>query len=162
MAQDGANKSVNYAGDPVCWVRNNSTNAAGRSTAFLKFHLPVIYKPDVQFALLTVRAASMNGATNAQAHVYALTNNAWSQSNLTWATAPNLAQNVPAGLHYTNNFILGAATGRRSSGSFSPIPSWPTARSTLLISCVARPVGKSRFCWPAKSGFTVTCRTMTV
>ncbi len=113
MVQDGANKSVNYGNSSVCWVRNNSTNAAGRSAAFVKFHLPVIYKPDIQFALLTVRAASINGGTNAQAHVYGLTNNAWSQSNLIWATAPNLAQNVPAGLNYTNNFILGAGEGRK-------------------------------------------------
>ncbi len=116
MVQDGANKSVNYGGSSTCSVRNNSTNAAGRSAAFVKFHLPVIYKPDIQFALLTVRAASMNGATNAQAHVYALTNNAWSQSTLTWVSAPNLAQNVPAGLNYTNNFILGAGDGAKIVG----------------------------------------------
>ncbi len=116
MVQDGANKLANYGGNPVCWVRNNSTNATGRSATFLKFHLPVIYKPDIQFALLTVRAASINGSSNVQAHVYGLTNNAWSQSNLTWATAPNLAQNVPAGLNYTNNFILGAGDGARIVG----------------------------------------------
>ncbi len=116
MVQDGANKSANYGGGSACWVRNNSTNAAGRSAAFVKFHLPVIYKPDIQFALLTIRAASMNGGSNAHAHVYALTNNAWSQSNLVWATAPSLAQNVPAGLDYTNNFILGAGEGAKIVG----------------------------------------------
>jgi hypothetical protein len=116
MVQDGANKSLNYGSSSVCWVRNNSTNTAGRSAAFVKFHLPVIYKPDIQFALLTIRAASMNGSSNAQAHVYGLTNNAWSQTNLVWATAPNLAQNVPAGLNYTNNFILGAGEGAKIVG----------------------------------------------
>jgi hypothetical protein len=116
MVQDGTNKSANYGSNAVCWVRNNSTNAAGRSAAFVKFHLPVIYKPDIQFALLTVRAAMTIGATNAQAHVYGLTNNAWSQSNLTWTTAPNLAQNVPAGLNYTNNFILDAGEGAKIVG----------------------------------------------
>ena len=116
VVQDGENKFANYGGNSACWVRNNSTNAAGRSAAFIKFHLPVIYKPDIQFALLTVRAASLNGGSNAQAHVYGLTNNAWSQGNLTWATAPNLAQGVPAGLNYTNNFILGAGEGAKIVG----------------------------------------------
>ncbi len=82
----------------------------------MKFHLPVIYTPDIQFALLTVRAASINGSSNVQANVYGLTNNAWSQTNLTWAAAPNLAQNVPAGLNYTNNFILGAGDGAKVVG----------------------------------------------
>ncbi len=116
MVEDGANQSANYGSNAVCWVRNNSTNSAARSAALVKFHLPVIYKPDIQFALLTVRAASINGGSNAQAHVYGLTNNAWSQSTLSWATAPNLAQNTPAGWHYTNNFILGAGEGAQIIG----------------------------------------------
>ncbi|MEP6662592.1 MAG: hypothetical protein ABJC04_02910, partial [Verrucomicrobiota bacterium] len=59
MVQDGANKNLNFATDPVCLVKNNSTNASDRSATFLKFHLPTIYLPDIQFALLTIRASSI-------------------------------------------------------------------------------------------------------
>src|SRR5439155_12102921 len=94
MVQDGVNKAVNYGTNTVCWVRNNSTNASLRSATLLKFHLPLVYPPDYQIALLALRASSINGSSNVQAHVYALSNTTWSQNSVTWTTAPNLAQNV--------------------------------------------------------------------
>lgn len=108
MVQDGANKGVNFGANTVCSVRNSSTNASVRSAALVKFHLPTVYHPDFQIALLAVRASSINGSTNVQAHVYGLNDTNWSQSTVTWNNAPNLAQNVAAGSDYTNNFVTGA------------------------------------------------------
>ncbi len=108
MVVDGSNRTLNYGSDTLCYVRNSSTNADNRSVTFLKFHLPAMNKADLQFALLTVRTSSINGGSPVQAHVYGLTNNNWSETTLTWANAPNLTQNVPPGLDYTNNFLLGA------------------------------------------------------
>ena len=108
MVADGSNRALNYGSNTTCRVRDNSTSSSVRSAAFLKFHLPAMNKADLQFALLTVRASSINGGSPVQAHVYGLTNNAWSQSTITWANAPNLAQNVPPGFDYPNNFLLGA------------------------------------------------------
>jgi hypothetical protein len=106
MVQDGLNKLLTYGANTNCIVRNSSVNTALRSATLMKFHVPLYFHPDTQIALLTVRAASLNGATNVQAHVYGLSNTNWSQSAVTWNNAPNLAQNKPAGANYTNNFIL--------------------------------------------------------
>jgi hypothetical protein len=113
---DGSNRTSNYGAHITCQVKNSSTNSGGRSATFFKFHLPALNKTNLQFALLTVRASSINGASLAQAHVYGVTNNAWSQNSLTWATAPNLAQNIAPGLSYTNNFLLGAGDSARMVG----------------------------------------------
>ena len=108
LVADGSNRTLNYGSNTTCRVRNSSTNSSVRSAAFLKFHLPAMNKADLQFALLTVRASSINGGGPVQAHVYGVANNTWSQSTVTWANAPNLAQNVPPGFDYPNNFLLGA------------------------------------------------------
>ncbi len=118
MVHDGANRTLNFATNPVCLVRNNSTNASSRSATFLKFHLPTFNLADLQFALLTIRASSINGSNLVQAHVYGITNNNWSQNSLTWSNAPNLKQNIPPGTNYTNNFISEQGTGAQIVGQF--------------------------------------------
>jgi hypothetical protein len=119
MVQDGANKAANFGSSTVCYVRNNSTNADFRSAALLKFHLPLYYHPDTQIALLAVRATAINGGPNVQAHVYGLSDTNWSQSAVTWGTAPNLAQNVAAGSNYINNVVLGAGNSAQIVGQLS-------------------------------------------
>ncbi len=115
MVRDGANRTLNFGAGSSLIVKNNSTNASERSAAFLKFCLPTIYLPDIQFALLTVRASSANGGL-AQAHVYGITNHSWSETNITWSNAPNVKQNVTAGADYKNNFISGQGTGAQIVG----------------------------------------------
>lgn len=114
--QDGSNKGANFGSATTCTVRNNSTNASLRSAALLKFHLPLYYHPDTQIALLALRASSINGGTNVQAHVYGISNTTWSQNSVTWSNAPNLAQNVAAGTNYTNNVVLGAGNSAQIAG----------------------------------------------
>jgi hypothetical protein len=116
--QDGTNRTLNFASNSVCLVENNSTNTSERSATFLKFHLPTNDLPDIQFALLVVRASSINGGNPVQAHVYGLINNNWSQTNITWSNAPNLKQKIAAGSSYLNNFILGQGTGAQMAGQF--------------------------------------------
>ena len=105
--RDGANKNTNYGTQTNLVVRNDPANTANRSAALIKFRLPTVYLPDIQFAVLTVRGATLTANATVQAHVFGLTNNAWWQSNVTWATAPNLSQNVPAGNLITNQFVNG-------------------------------------------------------
>ncbi len=118
MVADGANRARNYRSNATCIVRNSSTNTANRSAALIKFHLPNVNRADIQFALLTVRASSLNGSAPVQAHVYGITNNTWSRQTVAWSNAPNLAQNISAGQNFTNNFVLGAGDSAAMSGQF--------------------------------------------
>ena len=105
---DGTNRTVNYgATNAVMLVENNSTNASLRSAALVKFQLPAINPTNIQFAVLSFGASSINGGSNMEAFVYGITNNNWSSSSVTWSTAPNLAQNVAAGVGYANNYVVG-------------------------------------------------------
>ncbi|MDB6125497.1 MAG: hypothetical protein JWQ71_4490 [Pedosphaera sp.] len=108
MVSDGTNKLLNYGANTNCFVRNNSTNAAGRYATLLKFHLPTFNITNLQTALLTMRASSINGSGTVWAHVYGITNNTWAQGTVTWLNAPNLAQNISPGTNYPNNYLLGA------------------------------------------------------
>jgi hypothetical protein len=107
QANDGANKSVNYGSNTNLVVENNSTNASYRSAAFIKFQLPSFNPTNLQLAVLTLNASSARGASAVQANVYGLANNNWSQGAITWSNAPNLAQGVPPGINYTNNYVAG-------------------------------------------------------
>jgi hypothetical protein len=111
---DGANAAVNYGSAANLLVRNHSTDTSQRSAALVKFHLPQALNPaQLQLAVLSVTAASINGASTVQAHVYGITNNSWSQGAITWSTAPNLAHGMPAGSDITNNFVAGAGDATR-------------------------------------------------
>ena len=107
---DGANKNVNYASGTSLLVEDNSTNANYRSAAFLQFQLPTFSSTNLQLALLTLSASSANGAASVLSYVYGVSTNSWSENSLTWANAPNLAQNIPPGTAFTNNFVLGAGS----------------------------------------------------
>jgi Bacterial TSP3 repeat len=105
--KDGGNKLVNYGTQTSLIVRNDPADAANRSAAFIKFRLPKIYLPDVQLAVLSVQASTLTSNVTAQAHVYGINNDNWSQATVNWATAPNLRQNIAAGNLIGNNVISG-------------------------------------------------------
>lgn len=104
---DGANSTVNFNAATNLLVSNNSTDASPRNVALVKFQLPAFNPANVQLAVLTLNAKTINGASSALAHVYVITNNNWAESSVTWATTPNLLQNIPAGTEITNNFVCG-------------------------------------------------------
>jgi hypothetical protein len=105
--KDNANKNTNYGSQTNLIVRNDPTNAANRSAALIKFRIPAASLPDLQFAILTLRGATLTTNATVQAHVFGLTNGTWTQGNVTWATAPNLSQNIPAGNRIGNQFVNG-------------------------------------------------------
>ena len=106
--KDSANKNLNFGSQTNLLVRNDPSNASNRSAALIKFHLPAISLPQVELAVLSVYGSTVTTNTPAQAFVYGLTNNNWTQTTITWANAPNLRQNVAAGNHITNAVINGA------------------------------------------------------
>lgn len=110
MIADGANAHLNYAGRTNLVVANNSTNTAYRSAALLQFEVPQVNPTNLHLAVLTVTASSINNTPTNECYVYGIVSNSWSESSVTWASAPNLAQNVPAGSNYTDNFVLGGGT----------------------------------------------------
>ncbi|HRT58872.1 MAG TPA: DNRLRE domain-containing protein [Candidatus Paceibacterota bacterium] len=105
--RDGANRHLNFGAESLLVVRNDPADVSNRSAALLKFRLPAVYLPDVQLAVLTVSGATLATNATVQAHVYGLTNNGWWQTNVTWATAPSLLQNVPAGNRIAHQFVHG-------------------------------------------------------
>jgi VCBS repeat-containing protein len=95
--RDGTNKNNNYGSATSMTARNDPANTANRSAAFMKFDLGGIALTNIEFALLSVQASTVNTNATAQAHVYALAATNWAQASVAWATAPNLKQNVAAG-----------------------------------------------------------------
>ena len=106
--RDGANAAVNFGGATNMTARNDPTNTANRSAAFMKFDLAGIAATNIEFAILSLQASTVSASTTAQAHVYALDTNNWSQSLITWSNAPNLKQNVTAGNTIAKQFVAGA------------------------------------------------------
>jgi hypothetical protein len=92
--------------------------------------MPVTNFADVEFALLSLHASTISFNTTAQAHVYALHSNNWSQSAITWSKAPNLRSNAPAGVKITNNVVLGIGDSANIVGQ---IVASSTAASEKLI-----------------------------
>jgi hypothetical protein len=108
--RDGGNRTVNYASAATMTARNDPANNANRSAAFIKFHLPAINLTNLGLAELSLQAACAITNTTAQAHVYFLHTTNWSPSTITWSSAPNLIQNMPAGTMITNDVITGVGT----------------------------------------------------
>jgi Bacterial TSP3 repeat len=109
MVKDGSNAGINYGSATTLLVRNNPTNNANRSTAFLKFNLPPIYLPDIQIATLCLRTRATPSGT-AQGYIYGIDNNTWSENTLTWTNAPNLKKSKAAGNKIANRVIDGEGT----------------------------------------------------
>jgi hypothetical protein len=108
--RDGTNRLTNYGSLTAMTVHNDPADTAKRSVAFMKFQLPTNDLAKLDFALLSLSAASASVNAAAQAHVYGLTNNNWSQGTITWSNASNLRSNVTAGVTIANGFVAGQGT----------------------------------------------------
>jgi hypothetical protein len=97
---------TNFGDETDLNIRNHGQFSNPRQITFLKFHIPVVYRPDIQQAILKVRARSANGANQVQAHVYALLDDDWSEDAITWNTAPNLT-NAPQGDQIKDRVLTG-------------------------------------------------------
>lgn len=125
MAQvnDGADSGSNEAGTARPVVADNSTNASERSVIFLKFNISGFTPTNTQLAVLSLNAASASNADTALAYLYGITNNAWSQTNITWVTAPNLAQGMAPGTNIANDFVDGSGVSAELLGEVVAGPS---------------------------------------
>ena len=72
----------------------------------MQFQLPLIYAPDIQLAVLSLEGRTNTDNATVQGHLYGLDDDSWADAgNVTWNTAPNLAQGVPAGNLIGDRFI---------------------------------------------------------
>jgi hypothetical protein len=128
--RDGKHQRSSYKPDSSLRVQNNSTNADYRAVTYLKFHHPSTNTAAIQSAFLDLTTHTVNNAPQAFAHIYAITEyddhaqTPFSHSALrtphsefiSWSSAPSLAQGIPPGINYTNNFLLGAGNSTQLIG----------------------------------------------
>jgi len=105
QVRDGANKGVNYGADTDMIARNDPANTANRSVALMQFQIPALNRTNLQFAILSLQAATVSAEAVAQAHVYGLDSAGWSEGSVNWNSAPNLKDNVVAGNLIQNSVI---------------------------------------------------------
>ena len=55
---------TNFGTETNLVIRNHTQFSNPRQVTFLKFSLPVVYRPDIQQAILKVRAHSANGESS--------------------------------------------------------------------------------------------------
>ncbi len=127
VVKDGSNAGANYGSATSLLVRNDPTNNANRSAAFLKFTLPPIYLPDIQLATLCLRTRATPSGT-AQGYVYGIDSNTWSESTLTWTNAPNLKKGKSAGNKIANRVIDGEGTTAHILGQLVAATTTPSER----------------------------------
>ena len=127
MVKDGSNAGTNYGTVTNMLVRNDPTNNANRSAAFLKFNLPPIYLPDIQLAALCLRTRA-NPSGTAQGYVYGIDANTWSESTLTWTNASNLKKGKSAGSKIANRVIDGEGTTAHILGQLVATSSTPSEK----------------------------------
>ena len=108
--RDGIYRANNYGSAATMIVRNDPATNANRRAAFMKFHLPVTDFTSLESVVLSLQAACATSNTTAQAHVYFVTNTSWLASTITWSNAPNLKQNMSAGVMITHAVITGVDT----------------------------------------------------
>lgn len=105
--RDGLNAGANYGTSTTLIARNDPSNVSARSAALIKFPMPLIYPPDIQLAVLSMRARSSAGNATAQSHVYGLSDDAWTGDAVSWSNAPNLAKGAAAGNLIADRVITG-------------------------------------------------------
>ncbi len=127
MVKDGSNAGINYGTATTLIVRNDPSNNANRSAAFLKFNLPPIYLPDIQLAALCLRTRA-NPSGTAQGYVYGIDANTWSGSTLTWTNAPNLKKGKAAGNKIANRVIDGEGTTSHILGQLVATSTTPSEK----------------------------------
>lgn len=116
--RDGAGKNVNFGAATEIFARNDGSSADNRQAGYFRFDLPSYIDPTkIEFALLSVSARA-GGSSNqpAQASVYGVTVDTWTESTLTWANAPGLRQNQASGNRIRNAVATGQGTTLKMAG----------------------------------------------
>ena len=104
-------------------VRNSGTAPAGRDVTYLKFPVSDIDPNTLTHAMLGIYASDP-GATSGTsagiiAHVYGVTDNAWSAGSITWNNAPNLGDPAATISTIDNNYVDGIGVSAEIVGQFA-------------------------------------------
>lgn len=105
VVKDGVNRFTTFDSTAPLLAAIGADSSDKRSAAALRFQLPLFYPPDLLCAVLTVQAATEGPDLPAQAHVYGIADNSWTESSASWVTLPALRQNIPAGNRIRNNVV---------------------------------------------------------
>ena len=113
---DGIHAATTHGSAATLLVRNDPATADHRSATFAKFPLPVVHPPDIQLAILSVRARTSTPDSVIQSHVYGIEDDSWSGDAITWNNAPNLRQGAAAGKLIADRVITGQGDDARLLG----------------------------------------------
>ena len=103
---DGSSAATSFSTTDALLARNDPNSVNNRSAALMQFQLPLIYGPDIQLAVLSLEGRTNTANATVQGHLYGLDDDSWADAgNVTWNTAPNLAQGVSAGNLIGDRFI---------------------------------------------------------
>jgi hypothetical protein len=105
--KDGTNGETNYGSSTTLIARNDPSNVSARSAALIKFQMPLIYPPDIQLAVLSMRARTTTSNATVQSHIYGLSDDAWTENVVSWSNAPNLTKGAAAGNLIGDRVITG-------------------------------------------------------
>ena len=104
---DGSSAGTNFSDTDTLLARNDPNSVNNRSAAMIQFDLPLVYAPDIQFAILTVSGKTGTEDVTAQGHIYGIDDDSWAETPVTWNNAPNLLKGAPAGNLIANRVIDG-------------------------------------------------------
>jgi hypothetical protein len=129
MVKAGTNANSNFGSSPNLFAKNDAADPAARNVTFIKFNTGAINNDAVQQAILEVNGQNVGSASQVIAHVYAIDNNNWNESTVTWNTAPDLKASLSTAVsNISDNFIddigntahfVGNMTGIASSRTLS-------------------------------------------
>src|SRR4029077_3693810 len=97
---------------------------SSRNVTFIKFNTGSLVNSEVEQAVLQLWGQNDGSASQVIAHVYGLTNDNWSESAITWNTAPNLAATTSTSLNdISQNFITGIGSTAHIVGEVTGVAS---------------------------------------
>ena len=103
---DGISSAATNGNSSTLLARNDGNTGGKRSVALLRFNPTANALVDAEQVILQVNAASSTEGT-AQAHIYGLSDPAFTESSVSWSNYSNLRQNAAPGFLITDNVVLG-------------------------------------------------------
>ncbi len=89
--RDGAQSATNFGGEPILFVRSSAN--PGNAIAYLRFDVSGVPGPCTA-ARLRVRLAGLSPAGSLPIKLFAVTDDAWTETGITWNTRPAPAQQL--------------------------------------------------------------------
>lgn len=125
---DGTGKSL-PGGAATRLLARADGQVDGRRVSLIQFSTAGIDPSSVQRVLLTLNAGTMTQNATAQAHVYGLRNDSWSEDTVTWSTLTTaLKQNVTSGNTIAKNIVANPGTETQVLGQLVTTSSTATQK----------------------------------